>query len=149
MRLLKPKVRPWWALFLALRLQRVPRTARDTNARAYHDGDSSTCHPRRVTHMQDRITMMTPVHVTHDEWHVHTSTLPSLQCVPPTTSGMPAREYYYHGYSVCHPRQVTHTQERTIYDSSTCHPHRVACGHEHPTKPSVRVIPDMCARASY
>ena len=52
-------------------------TASDMYARAYYY-DSSVRHPRQVTQMQERITTVTPLHVTHDEWHVRTSTLLSL-----------------------------------------------------------------------
>ena len=62
-------------------------------------------------------TTMTSIHSTHDEWHVHTRTLLRLQYMPPTMNNMYARVRYY--------------------DSSTCHPQRVTCTHEHATMTAV------------
>ena len=72
---------------------------------------SSTCHPWWVTCTHEHTTM-TPVHVTHGEWHVHMSILPRLQYMPPTMSDVYARAHY-HDSSICHPRQVTYMQEHT------------------------------------
>ena len=41
--------------------------------------------------MQERITIMTPVCVTHNKWHICKSISPCLQCMPPRVSGMHAR----------------------------------------------------------
>ena len=80
-------------------------------ARAYYYV-SNECHPQQVIHMQKHIITVTLVHVTHSEWHVCTSTLLSLRCVPPTASGIHARAHHYVS-CIYHPRRLTYMQEHT------------------------------------
>jgi len=110
-------------------LQHVPPTTSGIHARAYYYHDSNVCYPWRVTHMQEYITTMTPIHATYGKWHVCTSNLTSLQCVTPTVSDTYARAQHYVS-SICHPCWVTYMQEHT-------------------TKPPIRATHDMCAQASY
>jgi len=114
--LLKPMDRPWWAFLLALRLKYMWPTMSDMCPQA-HYYDSSTCHQRQVT-CAHKHTIKTPVHATHDEWHVHMGTLLSLQYMPPTVSDMCAWAHYF--------------------DSRKGHPWWVTCAHKHITKTPVR-----------
>ena len=91
-------------------LQYMPPTTSDMYTQA-HYYDSNTCHPRWVTCMHEHTTT-TPVHATHNEWHVRTSTPRWLQYMPPTTSDIYARAHH-HDSSICHPRWVTYMLEHT------------------------------------
>ena len=55
---------------------------------------SSVCHPWRVTYMQEHITFMSLVCVTHDEWYICKSITLCLQYRSPTVSDIHARTYY-------------------------------------------------------
>ena len=82
--------------------------------------NSSTCHPRWATCAHEHPTKPL-VYATHCKWNTCKSILLSqLQCVSPTVSDTHVRAYHHD-------------------DSSTCHPRQVACAHEHPNKPPVRV----------
>ena len=114
-------------------LQFIPPTASGIHARAYHYHDSSVYHPRQMAYMQKRTTIMTPVYVTHSEWHISKSILLSLQHVPlmacvhdhPTKplvytihSEWNTSRAYYHVSSVCHPRRVVCMQEHDAQNPS-------------------------------
>ncbi|KAL5148727.1 hypothetical protein HKD37_13G035725 [Glycine soja] len=117
----------------------------DMYAKAYHY-DSNTCLPWRVTCAHEHTTtsqVCATYGITCHPRHVHTSTLLSLQCMPPTTSDIFAG-VCHHDSDVCHPQRVTYMQERYMppttsdiyakayhHVSSVCHPRRVTCVEEH------------------
>ena len=69
--------------------------------------------------MNPSSSIKSPIHITHNKWHVRMSTLLHLQYVSPTASDMYAQAHYY--------------------VSSTCHLQLVTCTHEHTTKSPVCV----------
>ena len=128
---------------MLLWLQYIPPTMSDIYERAWYYY-SSICHPRWVTYIQEHPTM-TPLHATHNEWHVRMITILWLQYMPPMTTGIYARTHHYDS-SICRPQRVTYMQEHTtimpldmpptmsdIYErayhhaSSAYHPRWMAC----------------------
>ena len=107
----------------------MPPTASDIHARAYYNHDSNVYHPRQVTYMQERTTIMTPVYVIHSEWHICKSILLSLKYIPLMTCK--------HGHPSKSPVYTTHDEWHICKSLSPC-PQYVS--------PAVN---DMYARAWY